>query len=52
MNSAMGPAKININATEITTESIITRKMSVIPTTVRIESTEKSRLRLTIVNST
>ncbi len=52
MKSAIGPAKISISATEITTEPTITRKMSVMPTTVRIESTENSRLRLTIVNST
>ena len=36
----------------MTTEPTITRKISVIPTTVRIESTENSRFRVTITKST
>ena len=44
----IGPAKTSISATEMSTEPTMTAKMSVMPTTVRIESTEKMRFMPTI----
>ena len=44
----IGPAKSSISATEMSTEPTMTAKMSVMPTTVRIESTEKIRFMPTI----